>query len=103
MSGIPRVRDYIRNLQDLIKPPERVYSPEEAAVAEWLRGERMKLESLANLFLCRIERRALSPAPSTEDKAEVWARDREARELLVWLVDLEKAPATMNLGDGEDQ
>ena len=101
MSAIPRLRDYVAGLQSLMKAPERVYSEQEVEVANWLRGERAKLESLCDLFLCRIERRALSPAPSTEDKAEIWARDREARELLVWLTDLYSAPAIMNQGDGE--
>ena len=85
-----------------MKQPERVYSEQEVGVANWLRGDREKLSSLCELFLCRIERRALSPAPSTEDKAEVWARDREARELLVWLTDLYSAPVAMNQGEVED-
>ena len=99
---IPRLRDYVANLHHWTKPPERVYSPEEVGVATWLRGDRAKLESICELFLCRIERRALSPAPSTEDRAEIWARDREVRELLVWLTDLEAAPARLNEGDGEE-
>lgn len=101
MSTIPRIRDYIQGLQGLMKAPERVYSEQEVGVANWLRGDRAKLESLCELVLCRIERRALSPAPSTDDKVEVWARDREARELLVWLTDLYSAPVGMNQGDEE--
>lgn len=101
MSALPRLRDYISNLQGLMKAPERIYSSEEVGVADWLRGDRAKLESLCELFLGRIERRALSPAPSTEDKAEVWARDREVREMLVWLTDLYSVPVGMNQGDEE--
>lgn len=100
MKGL-RPRDYLQMIQEAIRGPQRTYTHEEVGVAEWLRGDEAKLRSIIDLFLCRIERRALSPAPSTEDKAEFWARDRELRELIVWLVDLHSAPA--DLPTGEDR
>ena len=98
MKGL-RPRDYLQMIQEAIKGPVRTYTAEEVGVAEWLRGDESKLRAIIDLFLCRIERRALSPAPSTEDKAEIWARDREVRELIVWLVDLQSAPADLTTGE----
>ena len=97
-----RPSDYLRFIRDGLAGPQREYSPEERAVALIVTDE-AALRAFIDLFLCRIERRALSPRPSTDlDLAESWGRDREVRELIAWLVDLSQAPAGFKVvGDEE--
>ena len=97
-----RPSDYLRSIRDALSGQKREYSREERDAAAVVADERA-LKALIELFLCRIERRALSPRPSTEiDLAESWGRDREVRELIAWLVDLHEAPVGFEtVGDEE--
>ena len=68
-------------------------TPEQAHVADWLRGNVKAMESIRNLLAARTEGRALSPIPSNPTDALIdKARDYEVRSILAELVGIFESP-----------
>lgn len=99
----PRVTDHVVDLlQNRTLDPKMDMTQEESVVADWLRGDEMRLNTLLKMLAARIEGRGLLPAPSTpNDVAMMYGRDREAREIMNTLVELFAAPVTLG-SDEED-
>jgi hypothetical protein len=78
-------------------------SPQQAAVASWLRGNIPAMESLRDLLTARVEARGVSPIPSDPSMALIdKARDYECRAVLADLVVIFSSPLpSLQPGDEE--
>ena len=86
-----RIANWLVNEKPQLILPE--LSREQGAVADWLRGDTSRLESLLNLFRARIEGRGTLPIPSNPNDAMIrTAMDAEARSIMAELRLLHNAP-----------